>query len=206
MTSETSGSSAQIIKRFVFTTENFASCFNSPAGDVLSTRIYTRSINYLRGEFHYSGKLWRQMRMARCDIGITVPDDNNILFKMTDINLPCRYGWLRIYESTNSKKGNRRLTYCENSNSHSPRSTLLVLSNTAVVTFLIKRFSRDVLLRSFSFSAVPKNGSRSQTVTGLRLFSTTPGWTEPLGTSCCLSSSTANDDVSCSLFCSFFSN
>ena len=148
-----SARSVSAVTHFLFSTDNFASCFSSPAGDFLSKQLYTTSVNHVQGDFHYSGKLRQLKKLGRCDVGVVVPEDKIILFKMTRINLPCRNGFVRIYESTNTKYDNRRLTFCAKRTGQKPRASLLVTSQTAVVTLVIRRLSPDTLVQ-VHFSAV----------------------------------------------------
>ena len=154
-TDKISTSSTSSTAKFMFSTENFTKCFNSPAGDFLNRKIYTTT-NHKSGDFHYSGRLSRKQQLKRCDIEIRVPEDNNIQFNLTDINLPCQFGQFIIYASTNKKSGNRRLLYCDENLDDRPRSTVTVLSHRAVLTFIIKIFSLDIIL-DVHFAAFPRS-------------------------------------------------
>ena len=198
MTRETAGRSTQTTRHFIFSTQDFARCFSSPVGDFLSRQIYRRSRNYMEGEFRCSWKNLKQKKLGRCDIGITVPGDRSILFQMTGMNLPCNNGFLRIYESTNKRRSNRRLTYCVKDNKETPPTSLLVPSNTAVVTFVFKRFSPQVHVQ-VHFSAVssyvpslPDDDHRSLSVTHHSVHSNVPASSDI----CCQTFSRSNGEVS----------
>ena len=142
-------------KHFVFGTKDFSDCFSSTAGDLLNRQIYTTATHYESGEFHYSAKLLRSKELVRCDIKVSVPDDNSIFFHITNISLLCSYGRIIIYKSTNTKNGNRRLTYCEMNHEHMPQTSVQISSHTAVATFIIKRFSPDVFILLHFLAVLP---------------------------------------------------
>ena len=145
-------------KHFAFNTKDFSDCFSSPAGDYLNRQIYTTSTHFEFGEFHYSAKLLRSRDLVRCDIRVVVPEDKDIFFNITNINLSCSHGKIIIYKSTNTKNVNRRLTYCERNPADRLQTSVHVLSPTAVATFIIRWFSPDVIIQ-LHFSAVLRSAN-----------------------------------------------
>ena len=137
---------------FVFSTENFTQCFSSAAGDLLNRQLYTFT-NHMSGEFHYSGRLSPPHQLVRCDIGIRVHEDKDIQFNITNTHLPCEFGRFMIYESTNLEAEKRRVLYCDEK--LDLQRNISVQSHRAVVTFIMKRFSPDIILH-VHFSAVSR--------------------------------------------------
>ena len=190
MADYTSTGSITSTATFTFSTEDFTKCFSSPAGDLLNRNIYT-TINHTSGEFLYEGRLSPQQHFRRCDIGIKVPDDSHVRFNVTNINLPCQYGRLMVYESSNKKTANRRMLYCDKTSDDTPPRSISVLSRSAVVTLTISRFSPDISVH-VAFSAFPRSEKqpgdhrhRDRNVTDYRYHMTKPSQTAPTAESCC---------------------
>ena len=177
-------------KHFVFGTKDFSDCFSSSAGDLLNRQIYTTATHYESGEFHYSAKRLRSKELVRCDIKVSVPDDNSIFFHIANISLLCSYGRIIIYKSTNTKNGNRRLTYCEMNHEHRPQTSVQISSDTAVATFIIKRFSSDVFIQ-LHFLAVLRSAKSSPDIRGGKSSQDVSS-----GKTCCHSTTRLSYDVS----------
>ena len=178
-------SRAPTMKHFAFNTTDFGDCFNSPAGDFLNRQIYTTSTHFEFGEFHYSAKHLKPKELVRCDIRVVVPKDKSILFNIINARLPCLFGKIIIYKSTNKKNGNKRLAYCQRTPADRPQTSVEVLSPTAVVTFIMGRFSSDVIIQLHFSAVLPgnSNGRSDQIVSS--------------GKTCCRSTVGIRHDVSC---------
>ena len=173
------------MKHFAFNTKDFSDCFSSPAGDFLNRQIYTTSTHFKFGEFHYSAKHSKPKELVRCDIRVVVPKDKSIFFNITNVKLPCSYGKIIIYESTNKKNDNKRLAYCERNPADRTQTSVKILSPTAVATFIMGRFSPDVTIQ-LHFSAVlpgSSDGRSDQAVSS--------------GKTCCRSTAGISYGVSC---------
>ena len=118
----------------------------------MNRQLYT-STDHMSGEFHYSGRLSKPQKFVRCDIGITVHEDNDIQFYITNAHLPCQFGRFMIYESTNLQEENRRGLYCDQK--LDLRRNISIQFHQAVVTFIMKKFSPNIILL-VHFSAVSR--------------------------------------------------
>ena len=132
----------------------------------------------MSGEFHYSGRLSPPQQLVRCDIGIRVHEDNDIQFNITNAHLPCAFGRFMIYESTNLETEKRRALYCDEK--RDLQGNISVQSHRVVLTFIMKRFSSDIILH-VHFSAVSRtvelssdNRHASDSVKGQRIHKERP--------------------------------
>ena len=188
-------SRAPTMKHFAFNTTDFSNCFSSPEGDFMNKKIYTTLTHYEFGEFHYSAKHLEPKELVRCDIRVVVPKDKSMFFNITNASLPCSYGRIIIHKATNRKKGNRRLTYCNRNPVDRPQTSVHVLSPTAVATFILGRFSSDVIIQ-LHFSAVLRSADSPPGNSSWRSDQAVSS-----GKTCCHSTTSISYEVSC---CRYF--
>ena len=143
-------------KVFVFSTDDFASCFKS------STRAdsnpFINVTHHNHGVFTFVGRDYVRTGSGRCYITITVPAGLVLLFEMLDFTLPCSKASARIYNDTDIRGIPKFPTICEQER---PRKRFNVHFNIATVAFDVKQFS-PVLVMNLRFSAVSHEGPQLQ--------------------------------------------
>ena len=144
-------------KGFVFSTDDFASCFES------STRTdkdpFININDHSNGLLTFNGMNYVGREGKRqCYITVSVPDDKVLRFEMLDFNLPCTKATARIYNSTDINSMPYFPKLC---GYISQRKRLIVPFNSAGIVLDIEIFS-SVLVMSLRFSAVSNEGPQLQ--------------------------------------------
>ena len=144
-------------KGFVFSTDDFASCFESSARTEKDPFININ--NHSQGVLTFVGSDYvRSGGKRQCYVTVTVPVDKVLHFEMLDFNLPCTNATAKIYISTDINSIPYFPKICGYINS---RRRLIVPFNSAGIVLDIEIFS-SLLVMSLRFSAVSHEGPQLQ--------------------------------------------
>ena len=139
---------------FVFATEDFDRCFNSPAGHILSSEPFFVVTDQAHGHFHFVGsQTVSKPNKRRCNIGIMAPENKILLFEVLDMTLQCGNGSVSIFKSPTIDFTADPLRLCGSSLAAESFSRHVFPFQCAYVSFSMFTFSAESVVR-LKFSAV----------------------------------------------------
>ena len=139
---------------FAFSTGNFSRCFRS-----FLSRYRYNLININNGTYRdfvfMAEDDTKKPHMRQCDIKITVPHDNIILFELLDLDLPCGKASIEIVlAQTLNFIGEPAATFCGDYQKDKPDNNFIISSQVAVVRVLVYTFLPSHMLH-FRCTALP---------------------------------------------------
>ena len=141
----------------VFSTDDFASCFNSPLAEFYGREIDVTVRNQTRGDFIFVGRDYSsKQKLCRCDVGVIVPDDRFILFEFLKVNLKCSVAAIYISKLTSENHRYPVRSFCKHHTADDGFDTFRFRYHAAVVSLSIIRVSTDQMMH-LRFSAVVRS-------------------------------------------------